>query len=78
MKMRQWPSIRVAIATEIKPSIELEPNIDNILGPMNVNGNITYLSQTNKSFEQPFDLEFIQIKCTSHLYNSMIPEDWYT
>ena len=48
--MRQGDSIGWASETDIKPSMQLEPNIDYRLGVTNVNSNRTHLNQTHESF----------------------------
>ena len=47
--MYQGPSIRKASAIVIKYPIELERNLEQGLGPMNINENITHLNQPNES-----------------------------
>ena len=55
--------------------MQLEPNIEQRLGLMDVNGNINHYSQIHDSFVRPRALESTQIKRTGHLYNLVFTKD---
>ena len=78
IQMQQWPSIKDASATGIKPTMELEPNIEYKLGLTNVNGNKTHSIQMHGLYVWLLSLDYIQIKDMGHFYVPVCLYYWNT
>ena len=67
---RRLPINRFSV--RIKYDIGLEPNLEYILGLLNVNGNITHSNQTHDYLVQPWAYITFKFKSRGHYYDSMI------